>query len=309
LFEVLDRRDLAREPRLWFKGDAIISTLDALTVEPNEEMELRIRTHLEIEANFATSQGKLWHTGNVDLVVEPPTNSNLPPCNVPNVGCPAEIEVFGTDSCNVFFADLPKPGPQKTWRSLELRMRSQVSALTKLVDAHANASGSVACALGEAMFVEGDVYLFGDGVEAPLDLNGLRLYYGSLTVEVEPGFKNGTAVELIVTEFGDFNGDCVINEIDDALFPDVPPGQSIVAELPIFDFDGDGFITSIDTQEFISRRDANPPYVPEDCTGGSGGPAWNCPASPAPCITALPFGAAGRYLNVPYLFTASTVIS
>jgi hypothetical protein len=269
LFEVFDRTsDPPREPTLEFLGNPVdgasyITTAKKRETGLNQELELRLGVHLDVQGDLSKpsqilrdpsdpGQGYIaWDGGDVDLVVTQAVNSPGQDCRSTNDCHDAEIEAIAGDSCNVWFQDAPEPRCLKHWRSFTLNPGSENYA--RLVDRRDNyvaTPGPCAQTPAEAMYVKGDVFV---NDEPELDVNGLRLYYGgTFTDLVGPASLNGV-IKLIKTEWGDFNGDCYIDDMDAAILPD---GALFTVPFPNLDWDGDCDVDGVELGAFDQR------YIP-----------------------------------------------
>jgi hypothetical protein len=128
----------------------------------------------------------------------------------------------------------------------------------KLVDDHVNSPSSTTARESadppEALYIRDDIILHNAG-PAAVDLNHLRLYYGgTLTVHGADAFVNGQPIPLIQTEYGDFNGDCIIDAADETIFLSMPGGgESVHAAIPILDYDGDCDVDDVERDLFHQR--------------------------------------------------------
>jgi hypothetical protein len=308
-FQVTDRSDRPREPALRFLDvdqpepkASYITTALPRNSGLNQEMELKLRVHLDVHGDLSKpsgiprdpndpAQGHIaWDTGSVDLVIERATYSNFPVQDCVDRGltgnCEAQVEVITGESCNVWFIDedMPEPRCVKYWRSLTVGARdSPAPSYVKLVDRHDNyPSGSDACDsshIAEALYIRDNVIIHNPG-PAAVDLNGLRLYYGGEFLGIDPSTGQPTplskpgVIPLCKTRYGDLNCDCRIDDLDAGLFPAVLPAP---AAFPNLDWDGNCLIDPTDAAVFWSRVN-HPAYQNiEGCTGGPGGVPLDCP--------------------------------
>ncbi len=295
LFEVQDwGAGPGRVPPLAFKGNSFITT--ALPIDPiiegfNQELEMHLHVHLDIEGELSRPPAIAWHTGEVDLVVGSSAVGNPPPL---------KLEVIAADSCNLWFTDIPEPRCLKHWRSLTVHARDgPLGPEMKLVDRHDNYPSSAAVCestdFPEAMYVKQNVIIHNHG-PATVDLNHLRLYYGGELITRGPGaFTRGWPILLLHTEYGDFNGDCVVDEADETWLPaGLRRGAGEIstapvhATLPILDYDGDCDVDEVEIGLFYQRLDAR--YPTRGCTGGAAGIGLVCP--PRTSLTRTPLGLA-----------------
>ncbi|MEK6677417.1 MAG: hypothetical protein AABZ47_17410, partial [Planctomycetota bacterium] len=286
-FEVSNQYDAPRQPALWFKGNSYIaksSDLEPCSETPSEEMELVLRTHLDIEGVLSRSPAIAWNTGDVDLRLLAPVNSGNYDCSDEST-CHAEIEVIAADSCNIWFTDVCYRRCLKHWRKLFIDVVAGEKVPTRFVDRHdnhqPNSGGCNDPLPPEAMYVEGDVEINDNAnpLQPFVDLNGLKLYYGGALVgDANTGFHNGELIPLIKTEWGDFNGDCVVDADDEALFPLRgtwgPVVPRISATNPLHDFDGDCDVDEVEYDLFYERKNAG--YVAQNCMAEPQ-PTLNCP--------------------------------
>jgi hypothetical protein len=278
----VDMREASgRQPAMHLQGGSYITTkLPRGEDAQVQQLTLDLQVHLDVEGILSQAPAVAWDTTTVDLKIRPGTlDDGNPP--------PVETEAIAADACNVFFTDLPTgPAPcLKYWRSLTVGEFSpyQEQPTMRLVDNHdnhrPNKSSCGAAPAPEAMYIAGDVFVEGWTDYLPLiDLNGMNLYYGGMIDyggSVGPFsqslFTNGSAIPLIKTHWGDFNGDCVIDGADAALFPFVFPGvPTIRARNPMFDFDGDCKIGQLEYDEFYNRLASMGGVLIPGCTGGPG---------------------------------------
>jgi hypothetical protein len=264
-----------RAPKIHFYPGAVLTTYSLTTPDPR--MRLETATHLDVETLVSQPPMNSWDTSGVDLVILPPMApvTGDPDCGLPllcppnssgcafacsdedaSYHCPVQVEAFAPDVGNVWFTDLPGRRCIKHWRSLTLTDGADMG----LVDRHRNdtVENRGPPPRPEAMYVLGDVTLSYHSDASRLHLNGLTLYYGgelrSEGFQVQP-LICGSAVPLLKTEYGDFNGDCVIDDADFALLapPDGPSPTPVPLANPLFDFDGDCAFGPADYAVFMSR--------------------------------------------------------
>jgi hypothetical protein len=273
-----------RFPKLQFKANSYITTelpIDPLTEGIVQELLLTLYVHFDIESKVSWPPALSWHTGDVDLAIEA-TGTLVPP---------VQMECIASDSCNIWFTDVPEPRCLKHWRSLTIGGNYVLNL--ELVDHHDNHQpNAVPCgdsAPTEAMYVLGDISAedIDDG-QSTVNLNGLRLYYGGSIPVWTSGSPflsvGGEPFPLIKTNWGDFDGDCDIDVEDALLFPlsnAVPPvTYNLLATNPLFDHDGDCRIGEHEYELFYCRFSGECPMSWTTCNGGAGGVALVCPPTP-----------------------------
>ena len=296
-----------RVPPLHFDAESSFRAQHPPASENSERLRLETAVDLDIAIEMSGVGAMATDLGGVDLkILQAHTytggNCGAPlPCEEygePNClygcfdpgavfECPVRIEAIAPDVGNVWFTDLEGTRCVKYWNSLTLAD----GADAVVVDNHVNYTPTPGCPGNrpEAIYVFGDVSLFSAADVSILNLGGYRLYYGGILkdhegIEFEEGSVPicGERFPLIKTEYGDFDGNCLINDADFELLgsPTGPPATPIAQTNPLFDFDGDCSFGETDYQQFMSR------YVPhvdvpvtcsaagEDCDPGAIRARW-----------------------------------
>lgn len=289
-FSVDDNAD-AHHPSLAFHGQSYITSVsDPDIVSTNgeiQELQLALRSHLEIEATTHAPPARNWFTGHVDLVYYP--------SRVPGDRTAARHEAVAADCCNVFFTDVNEPRCLKYWRSLYAKPSGCgiEHVFIDLVDERENYPPSPA---REAFYIR-DRAAIGESETgtpcgnldrfAELRLNNLRFYYGVLYPADGTTVCGGEHYPLIKTIYGDFDGDCDVDRDDyETLeFYAKSSGPGIPSEYPLADFDGDCDIDLQDMNAFrvrLGRTCTCDDCGPSGCFFAEECPALNCPPGVGP---------------------------
>lgn len=267
-------------PPLIFTNGAFIAPEVSLATDDSQALRLRLQVNLQIESRLSSLPGRSWDTSQVDLSANVNTAGEclLPPiveldCDDDTaVLCPIELEAIASDDGPVWFIDLPSgvPSCRKFWRSFRLGEQNGYETYTRLVDRFNNHLPDPNNPTGlpcenEAMYVLGDVKIFDTG-GLPLRLGDHKLYYGGdLFVGPEllpwappawlPVCPAENIVKLVKTVYGDFNGDCEIDEDDLCIWEMYHPLNPSLRKTPraYFDYDGDCLVGPTDWQVFNER--------------------------------------------------------
>ena len=253
---------LLRPAALRFTGDSYITTLEPPDSGQLQDMTLDLEVSLDIAAQIPTSAID-WYTGDVDLIAGPSGGSGADYVRT--------LEAITADSCNIWFEDLPKQRCLKYWRSLEVK-----AVDFALVDRHdnhrPNPGGGLHANYPEAMYVLGDVKF--TNYMSVVDLNGLRMYYGGEYNTHAFEVLNGNPVPLRRTWYGDFDGDCYIDDLDFTRLAIGYGGPGVAVANPLLDATGDCDVDLEDFWGFFFPNLLRPPHP--ECEPGKEPvcPAW-----------------------------------
>jgi hypothetical protein len=240
------------DPPLEFLGDSYITTAvdPALSecgdppVDCKQELTLAARVSIDIEGTLSEPPARSWYTGDVDVYYE-------------SAWDPAEFEVIAADVCNVWFTDVPEPRCLKYWRKMRFsKEHNEVS----LVDNHDNHvpnpefTPDPECPESkEALYLrEGVDFEAGGSETRMLYTEDYRVYYGGEISQDDPDNRglicappyeppwqcSDVPIRLIMTHYGDFNGDCLINE-EDLRYLYAAAQARGTTEFPLGDYHGD----------------------------------------------------------------------
>lgn len=194
--------------------------------DPTADLFMGLNGSLDI-ASHVSLEAIRWDTTRVDVESHPIG---------PN---PVELEMIAPDNCNIMFVDgngdlSPDIPCIKYWRSLRL-VRFNLD-FVNVRDNHVPYGESPNAAL---YLIEGY-----NGPSLPagrVDLMGSALYYGGDASGEIIDSVTGTPrySQLILTTYGDFDGDCDVDDDDLAQFNAVKLGSDVVTCYPLADADGD----------------------------------------------------------------------
>jgi hypothetical protein len=258
-------------PSLGFKGGSWIAGSDQTNCNgTNSEVGMLVQldeTNFVIESVVSSLPGRNWFTGLVDVLFHWGLRYQEPQEEV-------DFEAIAEDNCKVWFVDVPEPRCLKHFRSMKASFHAHVK-LVDDVDNHVCASPGFT--KDGALYLVGDLVIDSDD-GAQLDVDGIQVYYGG----TQSGDHTGTLapVPLVFSVYGDFDGDCCVDQDDYDTIVNFLSGTVSRCDWPNADYNGDCSEDAFDVAEVLERLSALPAY----CFDGDP----DCPNNRAP-ITDCPF--------------------